>query len=515
MFKSTDLKTKVTIMVCFASVVAVLSSNYIVVELLGLIGMQALLLSAGVTVVIVAAISFPVMNILEKPIVELNDALKIKAADSKDIGTAMTIPKDNAMGSIVEQLNIIFKNIGQITTEFAKTTNELAFTASKMSDSTERTAKNTNQQHMETDMVATAMHEMNAAVEEVAKNASDASTSAKDAQDSADKGTAVARTTKGAIDTLIADINQASSVIHDLEEHSQNIGGVLEVIKGIAEQTNLLALNAAIEAARAGEQGRGFAVVADEVRTLANRTQESTQEIETMIERLVNGVNATVKVMAIASEKGLQCSDQVDNTLTSLDEILLAVAAINDMNTQIATAAEQQSAVANEVNMNITNISSLAEKTSQDANDAKTTSEELANVSEKMKNLVSGVASSNAALDLSSAKAAHLNWKTKLRSFLDGKESLSMEQAVSHKHCAFGKWYYSQGLSQYGHISAIAAVEDPHEELHDLIKTIIDYKNNGHIADAESAYEMVDTISGEIVELLGQAEQEANKSSAA
>jgi len=516
MFKNTDLKFKATILACISSVVAVLVAQILVDEILGLISWQAWLLSSAIAATVAAIIALPAMAMLQKSLAELTRILKIKAQNTTNMSAPIQLPGDKMTRLICEQLNVILEKVSHITTEFAKTTNDLAFTASKMSDSTERTARNTNQQRTETDMVATAMNEMNVAVDEVAQNANDASLSAKHAQESAEKGIVIARDTQNAISTLVEDINKASSVIHDLEGHSQNIGGVLEVIKGIAEQTNLLALNAAIEAARAGEQGRGFAVVADEVRTLATRTQESTREIETMIERLVNGVNETVSVMKIASEKGQQGSTQIDDTLTSLDEILAAVATIHDMNTQIATAAEEQSHVTNEVSRNVSNITLLASQTSQDANESKQTSEQLADISGKMKILVSDIGTtSSAALDLSSAKAAHLNWKTKLRSFLDGKESLSMEQAVSHRHCEFGKWYYAKGLSQFGHINAIGAVEQPHEELHNLIKEIIELKNSGNVVGAEKAYDQVDSISNHIVELLNQAEFDANKDSAA
>lgn len=507
MSKNIELQTKVALLVCVSSVLSVVAMHYL--------GNESLLINIGIALAIAIALSLSLKSSLQNPLADLVNILKTKTRNDSDLTSPIAKQSDRSSQMIVDQLNIIFEKVNHISTEFAKSTNELAFTASQMSDSTERTAKNTNQQYTETDLVATAMHEMNTAVEEVARNASDASLSAKNAKESADKGTSVAQVTKDSIGTLVEDINKASSVIHDLENHSQNIGGVLGVIKGIAEQTNLLALNAAIEAARAGEQGRGFAVVADEVRTLANRTQESTQEIETMIERLVNGVNETVSVMQVASDKGHECFSQVDNTLSSLNEILMAVEAINDMNTQIATAAEEQSHVANEVNMNISNITTLASQTSKDASEAKQKSEQLANISSKMKKLVSGISISNAALDLSSAKAAHLNWKTRLRSFLDGKESLTMEQAVSHHHCEFGKWYYSQGLSNFGHIHAIAAVEEPHAELHELIKTIIDLKTNGHTSEAEKAYEMVDNISRTIVNFLDQAEQEANRSNVA
>ena len=365
-------------------------------------------------------------------------------------------------------------------------------------------------QQNETDLVATAMNEMTSTVEEVARNAEHASEAAREANTAAGNGYDVANQTKNEIDKLVSDVSHASEVIAKLEAESQNIGVVLDVIKGIAEQTNLLALNAAIEAARAGEQGRGFAVVADEVRTLASRTQESTSEIEGMIGRLQSGVNNTVEVMHVALEKGHQGSQQVDATLQSLKEIMDAVGRINDLNAQIATAAEEQSQVANEINGNIVNISELATNTTKDARESRETSVKLAGVSTTMSNLVGNVSlRETKGLDLSTAKAAHLNWKTRLRDFLDGKASLTTEQAVSHRHCDFGKWYYSEGLKNYGHLGPIVDVEKPHEELHKLIKNIVELKSAGKINEAEKAYLKVADISGQIVNHLSEAEKQA------
>jgi methyl-accepting chemotaxis protein len=394
----------------------------------------------------------------------------------------------------------------------AATTNELAFTASKLAEVTERTEANTRQQQLETDQVAAAMNEMNATVEGVARNASAAAEAAEKANTASHQGEQVARDAEAGIDTLVNDIRNAAEVVSQLEQQSNDIGVVLEVIKNIAEQTNLLALNAAIEAARAGEQGRGFAVVADEVRTLATRTQSSAREIEQMIGRLQGGVHDAVAVMEVALDKGRDGSGKVHNTLGALNDILNAVGIINDMNAQIATAAEEQSQVTNEINRNINAIAHIADQTTQDARESRNTSVSLADISQQIQQWVGQLGSGQSSLDLSSAKAAHLNWKTKLRAFLDGKSSLSQEQAVSHRHCDFGKWYYSDGLSKFGHLHALRDVEKPHEELHELIRIIIDLKQHGRTQEAEQAYRNVARLSDEIVAHLNTAEQEASHS---
>ena len=418
--------------------------------------------------------------------------------------------KGNALlQEFARHYNQLSNKFKQSVAELGRVTSELSSTASTLSGFTDKTNRNILQQQQETDMVATAMNEMSTTVEEVARNASEAASAAEQANSSATAGERIAHESKSSIDSLVSDIQNASDVIAQLEKQSAEITVVLEVIKGIAEQTNLLALNAAIEAARAGEQGRGFAVVADEVRSLANRTQESAQEIDEMIGSLQDGVRSSVAVMESASSRGNESSEKVENTLSALQDITQAVNVINDMNAQIATAAEEQSQVANEINQNIVGITQTAETTIQHAQEAQQTSMNIADISEKLTELVRQLdTGGSSALDLSAAKAAHLNWKSRLRAFLDGKATLSMEEAVSHRDCKFGKWYYSDGLRDFSHLHGIQAVEKPHEELHELIRVIIDLKNNGRIAEAEEAYRQVDSISSTIVNYLDEAERE-------
>ena len=391
-----------------------------------------------------------------------------------------------------------------------KAVHDMAASTTRLHQMAEQNQRDLDEQQAETEQVATAMNEMSATVEEVARHAAEAAEAAGRANAAAARGGEIAAESRRGIDDLVGDVDDAAQVIGRLEEQSGRIEGILNVIKEIAEQTNLLALNAAIEAARAGEQGRGFAVVADAVRTQASRTQQSTAEIEEMIGQLQGGVRESVSVMERAVEKGRVGSGRVADTVAALEEIVESVATIDGMNTQIATAAEEQSQVANEINRNITNISGLAEQTSLHARETCTLTEELAGVTQK---LVVEVGASDlslgAGLDLSNAKAAHLNWVTRLRRFLDGGETLTREQAVSHHHCDFGKWYYGKGLKQYGHLAPLREVEKPHEDLHRLIRDIIEAKEAGNLAAAEAGYQKVSNLSGQIVSLLEAAEREA------
>ncbi len=264
----------------------------------------------------------------------------------------------------------------------------LAAAAEQLAAVTEQTNQGIRQQQSETDQVATAMNEMSATVQEVARNAEQAAHAAQQADEAAHSGKQVVMQGIAAIDTLAREVEQAAQVIQKLETESAGIGAVVDVIRGIAEQTNLLALNAAIEAARAGEQGRGFAVVADEVRTLASRTQQSTKEIQQMIQRLQTGASEAVQVMMQSRSQAQSSVQQAARTGESLEAITRAVENITGMNTQIASAAEEQSAVAEEINRNIVNISQVGNQTAAAAQQTAAASDELARLAAQLQSLV-------------------------------------------------------------------------------------------------------------------------------
>jgi len=249
---------------------------------------------------------------------------------------------------------------------------------------TESSSELTAKQQSESQQLATAMNQMAATAQEVAKNAADTAAAVHNAEESAQHSAEIAVAAMCAMDNLVAEVDSAAGVVSKLEDDSSSIGMVLDVIKNIAEQTNLLALNAAIEAARAGEQGRGFAVVADEVRTLASRTQESTNEIQTMIEKLQSGTQDAVKVMLHAKALGEDGSAQTEATAEALAEISGSVKSINDMTTQIASAAEEQTAVAEEMSRNIVSISEVADSTVAGSMKTAETTEHLKSLSEQL-----------------------------------------------------------------------------------------------------------------------------------
>ena len=260
--------------------------------------------------------------------------------------------------------------------------------ASVSKENGQKTSVNLDKQNTETDQIAAAINQMSATVNDMSNNTKSASEAAAEAQDATSAGMETVGKTVDAIQHLAKQLSEASSVISKLEEHGKRIGAVSDVIQGIAEQTNLLALNAAIEAARAGEQGRGFAVVADEVRALAQRTQESTSEIQDVISQIQNGTQQAVDAMARGTSLSEECVSSAEQAGDVLRRSQKLVSDINDRNHQVATAVNEQATVSNEMNGNIQSISELSLKTIDISNQSVLEAEKLYEALKDQKRLV-------------------------------------------------------------------------------------------------------------------------------
>ena len=299
---------------------------------------------------------------ISKPLKEVASNMRDISSGSGDLNVRLTVKSGDEIGEIANGFNSFVEKIQLTIVKVAETATLLTSAVERMATMSSQSSENFSKQQAETQQVATAINEMAATVSEVANSAASASASANEAKSATSEGQNVVNTAVNAINQLAADVENAANVIQTVEKDSNEIGTVLDVIRGIAEQTNLLALNAAIEAARAGEQGRGFAVVADEVRTLASRTQQSTEEIQGMIERLQHSSQEAVTVMSKGREQAETGVTHVNQTGQSLTQITSAVNMISDMNMHIASASEEQSSVAEEVNRNVININQLTDE---------------------------------------------------------------------------------------------------------------------------------------------------------
>jgi methyl-accepting chemotaxis protein len=302
-----------------------------------------------------------------KPLRKAQQNMEAIAYGSGDLTDRLDDSGKDEISALAKAYNAFVGKLEGTINTVVSTTNELAAMVGGFSEVSERTSEGTRRQQQQVVQVATAMTEMSATVHEVAQNTVNTAEAARQVDQQSNSGQEVVRTAMESINRLADAVGTAVERIRLVEQDSQRIGSVLDVIRGIAEQTNLLALNAAIEAARAGEQGRGFAVVADEVRTLAQRTQQSTREIQEMIESLQGGVENTVGVLEQSKHQATESVSQSAKAHEALVAINQSIDAITTMSAQIATAAEEQSAVAEDINRSIVDITQVAEATSIDA----------------------------------------------------------------------------------------------------------------------------------------------------
>ena len=300
----------------------------------------------------------------------------------------ITVDGSDEAGRLLQAMVTMQEKLRDTLQSISGSAHQLASAAEELNSVTEEGARGLTQQNNEIEQAATAVNEMTSAVEEVARNAVSTSEASKNATASAGDGRDLVQETVSAIERMSSDVQGTASLIGDLANESRDIGKVLDVIRGLADQTNLLALNAAIEAARAGEAGRGFAVVADEVRALAHRTQQSTSEIERMIGSIQSGTEHAVDSMRNSTERAESTLSIARGAGQSLDTINSAISEINERNLVIASAAEEQAQVAREVDRNLVNIRDLSVQSTTGANQTQAASSELSRLAVDLNNLV-------------------------------------------------------------------------------------------------------------------------------
>lgn len=343
---------------------------------------------AIILLIIMVLLTLFVVRIIVQPLQQASAALQNIGQGDGDLTQRLTINSQDEVGAVAQGFNAFALKIQQLVTEVKQAVLALSDSTASIENIVRHTDQDANTQKSETTQVAAAVYEMSTAVQEVATSAGLAASAAQEADKEASGGQQSVAQTISSINKLAEDVNHAGDKLEQLGVDAEQIGTVVNVIRGIAEQTNLLALNAAIEAARAGEQGRGFAVVADEVRTLATRTQHSTNEIQQMIDKFQQGTKEAVIVMQRGRQQSLQTIEQADKASASLQTITQSVSTITQMNMQIATAAEEQTAVSADISRSIHDIAGLADQAADNAATLAKSTRELAELEQRLSLLV-------------------------------------------------------------------------------------------------------------------------------
>ncbi|TWX73170.1 methyl-accepting chemotaxis protein [Colwellia sp. C1TZA3] len=339
-----------------------------------------------VSIVLAIAIAWVTLTSIIRPLSRVNAMLNIVA--SGDLSHKLDESGNDEFAQLSANCNLLIDSLRNLIQSIVSRSTQLATAAEQTSTVTAQSTKAIEEQRTQVEQAASATTEMSSTAQSMLSSANDALGEIKQADDEAERVKVISSHNRQTIELLANEVESASQVINKLQQDSASIGGILDVIRGIAEQTNLLALNAAIEAARAGEQGRGFAVVADEVRTLASRTQVSTQEIQNMIEVLQNGAEKAVLVMNTGKKQATNCVEQGIQAEQALDTITHAVHEAFDRSSQIATAAGEQSVVAHEISENLESIVTIAEQTTAGSKQTAEASSEVARLAEELQQSV-------------------------------------------------------------------------------------------------------------------------------
>lgn len=319
------------------------------------------------------------------PVDEVTRSLATIAGGGGDLTRRLPTDSKNEIAALAHNFNLVMEHIADIIRNVVQVNEKVRVNVNKMSSATESTVNSTSQQLREIELVATAVEELSASANEIARHAGDTAERTTATSILAEEGNAIVNLSLENVNRLTGQIESTAQKIQVLKNNSVNIGSVMEVIRTIAEQTNLLALNAAIEAARAGEQGRGFAVVADEVRSLAQKTRSSTEEIESIIVQLQRAADEAHQAMNTSTASARETIDTASKVGGALDKIRANISIINDMNHQIATASHEQSSVANEVSKNITAIHGLSENVVENAQVVNHSGSQLINETSELK----------------------------------------------------------------------------------------------------------------------------------
>ncbi len=432
-----------------------------------------------------------------KPLTKLTNAVNTVAAG--DLRVTIEQKSADEIGVLSSNMNKMLLFISGVIDKVLLSANNVVFAVDVLRKRAEKAAEGAKNQAGQIDQIATATEEMSQTITDIAKNASMASETSSGAKKIAEEGKHVADGAVSTVNNVYNSTLELAGMVEKLNQRVNEIGSIVTVIKDIADQTNLLALNAAIEAARAGEQGRGFAVVADEVRKLAEKTIKATVEISEKIEAVQKESRQTMKSMDTASSQVTQATEYIRQVGSSLDRIVESVQKVSDQITQIAAAVEEQSSTSEEVAKNVENTSLITKEIEKVSSDVMNEVFAMIKIAEELRNSTIGFRTKGKermAFDL--AKTEHKVIIGKVASCVKAGARLDVSQIPDHHTCRFGHWYDGEGAQKYGHLPSLKAIIGPHERFHNLAKQAVSEFNTSRNGNSLHMYQELEGLMNEL-----------------
>ncbi len=468
--------------------------------LMVIFGVAALIIGITISIVTSRLITVPLRDIIGK----------VEELAGGNLRVSIDSGRGDEIGSLSRSMGRMVQSFNQMINHILVSANSVALTVDVLRIDADKSAEGAKEQSGQAAQIATAAEEMSQTISDIARNASVSSDTSAEAMNLARSGQEVANNAVETVNRVYTSTVELATMVEKLNSRSSEIGDIITVIKDIADQTNLLALNAAIEAARAGEQGRGFAVVADEVRKLAERTIKATTEISDKIGAVQTESTHTQKSMSEASEEVTKATQYIRNVGDSLESIVGAVQNVRDQINQIATAVDEQSAASEEVAKNIEKTSNIAKEMESTSEEVMTSVNGLLNIAEELRGAAGVFVTEGGQLIMcDTARLDHRMFVAKVSAHLKGTMKLDASKLPDHHKCRFGKWYDTLGHELCGNLPSYKTINAPHERIHALAKDAVTAYSSGDNEKALRIYGEMESVSKQITDLLENIKRES------